>query len=167
MAILRPNHGPARDPEPIHQIPRSGPLGGAPGAGWLDPDGAEGDVEFHPDDLLGDRPGENPQACPVQVDGVAEVHADADSRWNGTTYTNLAGGSPVRVVNAYPARSSVLLVNIGVTDCFLGPDESVGATAFTLQAGASVTLATKADVWANAAAGAVFSLTVAQTLRDG
>lgn len=165
--ILRPNHGPPRDPEPVHQTPRSGPLAPAPGAGWLDPDGAEGDVEFSPDDLLGDRPGENLQACPVRIDGVTEVHADADPRWNGTTYTDLAGGSPTRIINAYPARSSVLIVNIGLTACFVGHDESVGATAFTLLAGASILLPTRAEVWTTAAAGALYSLAVAQTLRDG
>lgn len=168
MNILRPANGPPRDPEGIHQVPRSGPLPPEPDLNWRDPDGAEGDVEFSPDELLGDRPDENPQACPVSVEGIVETHDTADPRWNGTTY-DLTGNAPVRIVNAYPSRSSVLLVNVGATTVFLADTDNVSVTsAFRLLAGQSITIPTRADVWAcGLNADAIWSVSVLQTFRDG
>lgn len=168
MPILRPANGPPRDPEGIHQIPRSGPLPHEDFLDWRDPGGPEGDVEFGPDDLLGDRPGEDPKACPVAVEGVVETHDDADPRWNGTTY-DLLGSTPARIVNAYPARSTVLLSNVGSTTVFLADSENISVTsAYRLLAGQSIVIPTRADVWAcGANADAAYSVAVIQTFRDG
>ncbi len=163
--ILRPS-GPKRDDLEPHQVKRSGPLETLPTPSEGKDQPSEGEVAFHPSDLLGDTPGKA-TALPVETVGTVETHEVADPRWNGTTYNGI-GGTPINVLNAYPARSSALLVNVGTTTVFLSPSSSVSlVSSFTLPAGAALSLPTRAGVWCDAAVGSVWSLAVAQTFRDG
>lgn len=165
--ILRPADSTARDPEPIHQVNRAGPLGALPDPSGGHPQPREGEVDFEPEDLLGDLPGENPQAVPVSVDGFVEVVTHGAPRWNGTTY-NLVGGTPTRIVNAYPARVDVLVSNIGLTTIMLSPTEAVSlVSAFSLLPGTSIVIPTRADIWADTTANAAYSVAILQTFMDG
>lgn len=166
--ILRPADAPARDPEGLHQVNRAGPLMPLPDpSGPGVPPGAGEGVEFTPDELLPDVP-EAPHAVPVVVEGIVQTHDVADPRWVGQTFNPLTGGSPVRIVNAYPGRSSVTLVNIGTVTIFLSNTEAVSLTSsFSLLPGATITIPTRADVWCDATSGASYAIAIVQTFRDG